>query len=111
MDEQSLNQALLSLDTCEANQQINSISTTTAVSVAELPSDITDSLNVAAKQLSLLYGSVVNPNTEEEEESIENFVEGEEEINSNFLEPCPEQTTGKIKKFLLIESFYLKSFQ
>lgn len=54
-------------------------------------------MNIAAKQLSLLYGSVLSATAEEDEDSIENLDEGEEEINSNFAEQCLEQPTGKIK--------------
>lgn len=92
LDEQSLNQALLSLESCEESSQNNSINAPTTVSVAELPSDITDSFNVAAKQLSLFYGSVVNPTPEEDEESIEHLGE---EVNSNDFEPSFQHTTGK----------------
>ncbi|CAF1447334.1 unnamed protein product [Rotaria sordida] len=92
IDEQSINQALLSLDICDDNRQINRIHTNTAVSVAELPSGITDSLNVAAKQLSLLYESVVNvTTTEQEEDSFEDTTEREDEIASSFVKPCSEQ--------------------
>ncbi|CAF3657426.1 unnamed protein product [Rotaria sordida] len=92
IDEQSINQALLSLDICDDNRQINRIHTNTAVSVAELPSGITDSLNVAAKQLSLLYESVVNvTTTEQEEDPFEDTTEREDEIASSFVEPCSEQ--------------------
>jgi len=105
VDEQALDQALLSLDTCDENRQLNGINTNTAVSVAELPSDITDSLNVAAKQLSLLYESVNVTITENDEESGENL--GEEA--GSVVEPCLEQTTGNKKKRLSIYiNFYLK---
>ena len=107
MDEQSLNQALLSLETCEENQQINGINTPTTVSVAELPSDITDSLNVAAKQLSLLYGSVVSPT---DEDDIDNLGEGEEEMNNSFAEPCLGHTTGRMKRILIQRKFNWKYF-
>lgn len=95
-DEQTLNQALLSLDQCDENRDMHGMSTTTTVSVAELPSDITDSLNVAAKQLSLLYESVVN--TTDHGEEVENEeVEGEEEngISDGLVEPCSNDVTGK----------------
>lgn len=94
VDEQSLNQALLSLESCEENPHISSINTPTTVSVAELPSDITDSFNVAAKQLSLFYGSVVDPTPEEDEESIDHLGE---EVNSHHPEPYFAHTTGKAK--------------
>jgi hypothetical protein len=92
VDEESINQALLSLDDCDETRQMNAINTITAVSVAELPTGITDSLNVAAKQLSLLYESVT---TEHGEELIEDATEEEGEIASGFVELCSEQETGR----------------
>jgi len=73
-----LDPALLCLNECDATQDMPSMSTTTGVSVAELPSDITDSLNDAAKQLSLLYGSVLNTTDQGEAIEDEDF-EGEQE--------------------------------
>ncbi|CAF0804708.1 unnamed protein product [Rotaria sp. Silwood1] len=94
IDEQSINQALLSLDICDDTRQINGINTNTAVSVAEVPNDITDSLNVAAKQFSLLYESVVNVSTAEtDEDFIDDSLEREDEIASNYGRPCSEQKT------------------
>ncbi|CAF2708983.1 unnamed protein product [Rotaria sp. Silwood2] len=96
VDEQSINQALLSLDICDDNRQITAISTATAVSVADLPSGITDSLNVAAKQLSLLYESVVNvPTAEEDEDFIEDTIEREDEIANSFVKPCSGQEAAQ----------------
>lgn len=68
VEDQSINQALLSsLDICNDAGQLNSINTT-AVSIAELPDAITDSLNTAAKQLSLLCDSASEvPATEQDE--------------------------------------------
>jgi hypothetical protein len=91
MDEQSLNQALLSLNACDENRQLNGIHTNTAVSVAELPSDIQDSFNVAAKQLSLLYGSVVSLQTAEEEEEADDNLG---EIVSSSVAQCSDETTA-----------------
>ena len=90
---------MLSLDNCNTNRDINGLnSTTTAVSVAELPSDITDSLNVAAKQLSLLYERVVN-STEQGEELVDNLdvnAEGKENvIFDGIVEPSAEEETGR----------------
>ncbi|CAF1313511.1 unnamed protein product [Rotaria magnacalcarata] len=98
VEEQQINQALLSsLDLCNGNEQITSLSTNTAVSVAELPSDITDSLNVAAKQLSLLYESVSNvTSTEQDGNLVENShdIEG---LNSSTVEPLSEPETAQFQ--------------
>lgn len=97
LDEQTIDQALLSLDICENNQQVNNINSDTGVSVAKLPDAITDSLNVAAKQLSLFYDSVVNTttNTDQNENLIEDDLANEDDdIISSFGETCLEQETG-----------------
>lgn len=96
VDEQSISQALLSSDSCDDSRPII---TTTAVSVAELPSGITDSLNVAAKQLSFLYESVVGTNTTEEAEELnEDVSHRSEEISSGFVEVYTEQETGSARR-------------
>ncbi|CAF3444395.1 unnamed protein product [Rotaria socialis] len=94
-EEQQINQALLSsLALCNDNEQITSLSTNTTVSVAELPSDITYSLNVAAKQLSLLYESVSNvTNTEQDGNLVEDSDETEQ-LNSSTVEPLSEPETA-----------------
>ena len=92
LDEQSINQALLSLDSCDDSQQI-SINTISAVAVAELPTGITDSLNVAAKRLYLLCDSTVStPTTEHGEDPTE---EENNEIADGFVQPYSGQETGK----------------
>ncbi len=92
LDEQSINQALLSLNSCDDSQQI-SINTISAVAVAELPTGITDSLNVAAKRLSLLYDSTANTTTTEHDE--DRTEEENNEIADGSVQPCSEQETGK----------------
>ncbi|CAF1133056.1 unnamed protein product [Adineta steineri] len=88
VDEQNIDEALLS-DTCE--EQINGSNTVTSVTVSELPSGITDCLNVAAKQLHFLYDSVVStPSTENGEEVDENRTETAEEISNGVVEQCTE---------------------
>ena len=99
-EERSLDQALLSLEPFDANQQINGINATTNVSVAELPTNIRDSFNVAAKQLTLLRESVLSPTAEEDENSVENLGEDEDETVSNIAEPCLDQNIGKTKIFI-----------
>ncbi|CAF1593995.1 unnamed protein product [Adineta ricciae] len=103
IDEQGINQALLTLDNTGESSPIPSISTTTAVSVAELPSGITDSLNVAAKQLSHLYDSVVSTaTTESGEELNEGVVYREQGISNSFVEIYTEEDEDEVQSLSAI---------
>ena len=109
IDEQSINQALLTLDGSDESSSIPAIGTTTAVSVAELPSGITDSLNVAAKQLSHLYDSVVSTATTETGEELNEGVDYREQgISDSFVEVYTEEDEGK--KILSIRTIFKKKF-
>ncbi|CAF0809847.1 unnamed protein product [Adineta ricciae] len=104
IDEQGINQALLTLDGSSESSSIPSISTTTtAVSVAELPSGITDSLNVAAKQLSHLYDSVVSTTTTEPGEELNEGVNYREQgISDSFVEVYTEEDEDEVQSLSAI---------
>ena len=86
----------LLLDAWNIDQQINEISTAMTVSVAEVPSEIGDCLNEAAKQLSLLCDSGSSVTIDEPNENIiRDEMEGADDIANSIVEQYSELETGK----------------